>query len=217
MNNARGRRRPTSQKKGLTAMLTRRSIALSILGLFALGITAPRAAAQDGPKIATVNIVKVFSEMQETKDLQQKMDAERVSLENELKKRGKDIEDLQQQRNLLQEGSEDFNKKNRELIEKTVSFQAWRELVNQDQLRQRKSQMKTLFERIEVATKEVAEQRKIDLVIVEHRPDFPPDMEKFNLDQIRGLINQRSVLYNNLKFDITAEVVSNLDAKYKKK
>src|SRR6185503_7242030 len=108
---------------------------------------------------------------------------------------------------------------NQELIKKTVEMRAWQELVNYDQLRQRKMQFKTLFEKIEASTKEIAEQRKIDIVIVEHRPDFPAGevMEQLNLEQVRGLINQRTVLFNNGKFDITADVVQSLDAKYKKK
>jgi Skp family chaperone for outer membrane proteins len=157
--------------------------------------------------------------MQETKDLQQKMDAERKNLEDEKARREKELNELKQQRTLFQEGSEDFNKKNKELIDKTVQLRAWQELVNYDQLRQRKAQFKTLFEKIEQVTKEIAEQRKIDIVMVEHRPDFPSAeiMEQLNLEQVRGVINQRTVIYNNLKFDITADVVNALDKKYKEK
>jgi Skp family chaperone for outer membrane proteins len=200
-------------------MLTRRSLAMTVLALFALTLPGQQAVAQDVPKIASVNLVKVFGEMQETKDLQQKMDADRKALEDELQKRTKELNEIKQQRGYLQEGSDEANKKNQELIKKTVELNTWRELINQDQLRQRKMQFKTLFEKIEIATKEIAEQRKIDIVIVEHRPDFPAGdvMEQLNLEQVRGLINQRTVLFNNGRFDITADVVANLDAKYKKK
>jgi Skp family chaperone for outer membrane proteins len=200
-------------------MLTRRSLAMTVLALFALTLPGQQAVAQDVPKIASVNLVKVFGEMQETKDLQQKMDADRKALEDELQKRTKELNEIKQQRGYLQEGSDEANKKNQELIKKTVELNTWRELINQDQLRQRKMQFKTLFEKIEIATKELAEQRKIDIVIVEHRPDFPGGdvMEQLNLEQVRGLINQRTVLFNNGRFDITADVVANLDAKYKKK
>ena len=200
-------------------MLTLRSLALALVALLCLAAPGRFASAQDSAKIASVNLVKVFGEMQETKDLQQKMDADRKALEEELQKRNKELNEVKQQRQLFQEGSDDFNKKNKELIEKTVSLQAWRELINQDQLRQRKLQFKTLFEKIEIAAKEVAEQKKIDIIIVEHRPDFPQGelMDQLNLEQVRGLINQRTVLYNSGRFDITADVVAALDQKYKKK
>ena len=200
-------------------MLTRRYFALLVLGVVGLALPCRSASAQDAPKMATVNLVRVFGEMQETKDLQQKMDAERKALEDEKAQREKQINDLRQQRTLFSEGSEDFNKKNKELIDKTVSLRAWQELVNYDQLRQRKAQFKTLFEKIEQVTKEIAEQRKIDIVMVEHRPDFPAAevMEQLNLEQVRGLINQRTVIYNNGRFDITGDVVVALDKKYKEK
>jgi Skp family chaperone for outer membrane proteins len=200
-------------------MLTRRCLALFVLGIVGLALPGRPARGQDAPKIATINLVRVFGEMQETKDLQQKMDAERKALEDEKARREKELADLRQQRQLFTEGSEDFNKKNKELIDKTVQLRAWQELVNYDQLRQRKAQFKTLFEKIEQVTKEIAEQRKIDVVMVEHRPDFPSAevMEQLNLEQVRGIINQRTVIYNNGKFDITADVVTALDKKYKEK
>jgi Skp family chaperone for outer membrane proteins len=200
-------------------MFTRRCFTLLLLGLVGLAVPGRPAEAQDVPKIATVNLVRVFGEMQETKDLQQKMDAERKNLEDEKARREKELNEIKQQRTLFQEGSDDYNKKNKELIDKTVSLRAWQELVNYDQLRQRKAQFKTLFEKIEGVTKEIAEQRKIDIVMVEHRPDFPSAeiMEQLNLEQVRGVINQRTVIYNNLKFDITADVVNALDKKYKEK
>jgi Skp family chaperone for outer membrane proteins len=200
-------------------MLTRRRFALLVLGVVALALPSRPVAAQDVPKIATVNLVRVFGEMQETKDLQQKMDAERKSLEDEKANREKQLNEIKQQRTLFTEGSEDFNKKNKELIDKMVSLKAWQELVNYDQLRQRKAQFKGLFDKIEQVTKEIAEQRKIDIVLVEHRPDWPSGeiMEQLNLEQVRGVINQRTVIYNNGKFDITADVVTALDKKYKEK
>ena len=37
------------------------------------------------------------------------------------------------------------------------------------------------------------------------------------MDQLRGLINQRSVMFSNGKFDITNDVLAAVDAKYKTK
>ena len=73
--------------------------------------------------------------------------------------------------------------------------------------------MKALFEKIEQATREVAEAAKIDLVIVEQRVDLPADLDQINVDQLRGLINQRTVLFNNGRLDITNDVLARVDAK----
>ncbi len=201
-------------------MLSRRSLCALALSAVALLSPAGFVAAQDGPKIATVNPAKVFNEMQETKDLKQKMESDRQAIQAEGKRRAEELEEAKKARAMLIEGSEDFNKKNQDMIKKAVELQVWQELIKADLARAQKSQMKNLFEKIEQATKEVAEAKKLDLVIVEQKIELPTDpntMEQINVDQLRGLINQRSVLYSNGKFDITNDVLANVDAKYKGK
>jgi Skp family chaperone for outer membrane proteins len=199
-------------------MFSRRSLCALALSTAALLLPARSAMAQDGPHIGTVNPAKVFNEMQETKDLKQKMESDRQSIQAEAKRRADDLEEAKKARALFNEGSEDFNKKNQEMIRKAVELQVWQEMIKADLARQQKSQMKNLFEKIEAATKEVAEAKKLDLVLVEQKIDLPSDpntMEQINVDQLRNLINQRSVMYSNGKFDITNDVLASVDAKYK--
>jgi Skp family chaperone for outer membrane proteins len=197
-------------------MITRRPLLALAFSALAAVFAASPATAQDAPRIATVNPAKVFSEMQETKDLKQKMEADRKTITDEGQRRGQEVEDAKKKRALFNEGTDDFNKANKEYLEKVIAAQAWQELIKQDLARQQKSQMKTLFEKIEAATKDVATARKIDLVLVDQKSDWP-DLDSINVDQLRGLINQRTVLFNNGRFDITNEVLAAVDAKYKKK
>jgi len=199
-------------------MTARRSILAFAFAAVAALVAAPFATAQDVPRIAVVNPAKVFNEMQETKDLKQKMESDRQAIQAEAKRRADDLEEAKKARALFTEGSEDFNKKNQEMIRKAVELQVWQEMIKADLARQQKSQMKNLFEKIEAATKEVAETKKLDLVLVEQKIDLPSDpntMEQINVDQLRNLINQRSVMYSNGKFDITNDVLASVDAKYK--
>ena len=199
-------------------MLARRpfiAFAFSAVAALAAAVAVP-AAAQDAPRIATVNPAKVFSEMQETKDLKQKMEADRKTITDEGQRKGAEVEDAKKRRALFNEGTDDFNKANKEYLEKVIAAQAWQELIKQDLQRQQKSQMKSLFEKIEAATKEVATAKKIDLVVVDQKTEFP-DLDSINVDQLRGIINQRTVLFNNGRFDITNDVLAAVDAKYKKK
>ena len=197
-------------------MTARRSIVTFALAAVAvLAAAGPTASAQDAPRIATVNPAKVFNEMQETKDLKQKMEADRQSIQTEGQRRGAEVEDAKKKRALFNEGTEDFTKANKEYLEKVLSAQAWQEVIKADLQRQQKSQMKNLFEKIEVATKEVAAARRIDIVLIEQKTDLPADLDQINVDQLRNLINQRTVMFNNGKLDITNDVLANVDAKYK--
>jgi len=199
-------------------MFSRRSLCAMALSAVALVLPARLASAQENPRIGIVNPAKIFNEMQETKDLKQKMENDRQSIQAEAKRRADDLEEAKKARALFTEGTDDFNKKNQEMIRKAVELQVWQEMIKADLARQQKTQMKNLFEKIEAATKEVAETKKLDLVLVEQKIDLPSDpntMEQINVDQLRNLINQRSVMYSNGKFDITNDVLASVDAKYK--
>ena len=199
-------------------MFSRRSLCAMALSAVALVLPARLASAQENPRIGIVNPAKIFNEMQETKDLKQKMENDRQSIQAEAKRRADDLEEAKKARALFTEGTDDFNKKNQEMIRKAVELQVWQEMIKADLARQQKSQMKNLFEKIEAATKEVADTKKLDLVLVEQKIDLPSDpntMEQINVDQLRNLINQRSVMFSNGKFDITNDVLAAVDAKYK--
>ena len=201
-------------------MFSRRSLCALVLSAAAVMLPARFASAQDGPHIGIVNPAKVFNEMQETKDLKQKMESDRQAIQAEAKRRADDLEEAKKARALFTEGSEDFNKKNQEMIRKAVELQVWQEMIKADLARQQKSQMSSLFKKIEDATKDVATAKKLDIVIVEQKIDLPTDpntMDQINVDQLRSLINQRTVMFNNGKYDITNEVLAAVDAKYRKK
>jgi Skp family chaperone for outer membrane proteins len=174
----------------------------------------------DAPRIATVNTAKVFNEMMETKDLKQKMDSDGKAIKDESDRRENDLKESQKKRDLFNEGTADYDKANKELVEKAIGMRAWQELTKAELQRQQKVQMRNLFNKIEDATKQVAVAKKIDLVFVDQKIELPTDsktMEQITADQLRQLINQRTIVYNNGRLDITDEVLAAVDANYKKK
>jgi Skp family chaperone for outer membrane proteins len=199
-------------------MIARRTlVAFTLAALAGLVAPAPFAAAQSGPSIATINPAKIFNEMQETKDLKQKMASDAKAITDEGQRRGAEVEDAKKRRGLFNDGTEDAEKANKEYMEKAISFQAWQQMIKAQVERDNKRQMKTLFEKIEQATKQVAQAKKIDLVLVEQRVEMPADLDQINVEQLRALINQRSVLYSSGKFDVSNDVLAALDAQYKQK
>jgi len=196
-------------------MLFRRSLSIFAVAVLAAVVPAGLASAQAAPTVGVVNPAKVFNDMQETLDLKQKLQGERGAIENEEKARVKDVEDARAAARLFNPGTEEFKKKNQDFMRKAIELQTWRELTKADLARQQKTQMKDLFTKIESATKEVAVAKKIDLVLVDQRADLPEDLEPLTVDQIRALINQRTILHTDSKLDISGEVIAVLNAQYK--
>ncbi|MGH7215231.1 MAG: OmpH family outer membrane protein, partial [Tepidisphaeraceae bacterium] len=115
----------------------------------------------------------------------------------------------------LKPDSPQYGDRNKELLQAAVDLKVWGELMQQDLQRSQKQQMKSLFEKIEEAITEVAQQKGVDLVIAEQRPELPESIDQISVDQLRMLINQRNVLYATPKADISNEVIALLDSKYK--
>ena len=65
------------------------------------------------------------------------------------------------------------------------------------------------------AVAEVATSKGIDLVIAEQRPEFPDNLDQFNVEQVRAIINQRNILFSTATADLSNDVINAMDAKYK--
>ncbi|MCC6422791.1 MAG: OmpH family outer membrane protein [Phycisphaerales bacterium] len=193
-------------------MLIRRMVPVVLLAVFAL---AAPVRAQENLKIAIVNTARIFSEMQETKDLKQKIENDRKSLEATDQQKQQDLNAKKQARDLLKPDSPEFQSRNQEYLKAAIDYRAWKEMMQMELDRTQKEQMKGLFEKIESAVGEIAAQRGLDLVLAEQHPEFPPTLDAITSDQLRSIIAGRNILFASPKADISADVITLLDAKYK--
>lgn len=173
------------------------------------------AMAADAPKVAIADPARIFSEMQELKDLRAKMDSDRKLLEGMDSEKRQSLQALKASRDALKSGTPQFQEKNADLRKAAIEYEAWSKISQADYQREQKNQMRSLYEKIEKTIGEVAKQKGFDLVIADHRPELPEELDQMNMDQIRGLINARTVLYSNEKVDISADVLAVLDANYR--
>lgn len=166
-------------------------------------------------KIGIANPVRIFSEIQETKDLRSKLDNDRRQLEATEKDKRARLETLQQQRNQLKPDAPQFAEVTRQLEAAAIELQVWLQVSQVNFQRTQKLQMKMIFDKIVDGIGEVAAGKQLDIVLSDQRPELPENLDQINLDQLRVLLNQRNVLYNDAKIDISADVINHLDAKYR--
>lgn len=196
-------------------MSARRLMLVSLVALLTLSVPAPLVRAQENLKIAIVNTVRIFSEMQETRDLKLKIENDRKTLEATDHQKQEDLNAKKQARDLLKPDSPEFQVRNQEFLKAAIEYRAWKELTQMEIDRSQKMQIKSLFDKIESAVGELAAQRGLDLVLAEQHPDIPPSLESITIDQLRSMIAGRNVLFASQKADISADVIALLDAKYK--
>jgi Skp family chaperone for outer membrane proteins len=190
--------------------------ALVIAGLVAV---APRfAAAEDGPtKIATVNPSKVLAQMQETQEKNKAEAAERQNLETQKKQKVEEIESMTKQRDAYyKKGTSEYKKSTNEILDKTINLQAWMELNKAQLARRHKEEIMALFDKIQSTTAQIAQEKKIDLVVADYGIEFPDDLDSVSPEALHAMIRQKNVIYTGKGIDISAEVTARLDAQYKK-
>jgi Skp family chaperone for outer membrane proteins len=191
-----------------------RSIAVAIV---AAGSFALPSLAQNAPKIAVANPSTILMNLQETKDMQARLDQEKKTLGNiELDKRAK-IKDLTSARDALKPDAPQYAEKNKELQAAQVDLEVWGRIMQADGQRTFKQQLKQLYDKVTAGVAEIAAEKHIDLVIAEIKPEIPENLDQVNPDQLRALMTQRNVLFVASQLDITQDVIAAMDAKYTKK
>jgi Skp family chaperone for outer membrane proteins len=206
---------PLEDTKGFTTMTRRRIVVLAVTATaLAVALSAGQARAQAQPvRIAVVNTAKVFNEMQEFKDLSQKLEAERRDLQAQAKQRETDIQQLEQERDVFRPDSPQYQEAQQKYLGKAIELRTWGEMTQADQQRRYKLEMRRLFDKLQTAAADLARERGIGLVLTQRRPDI--DLEKVNMEQLKSAIMQTDVLYVAPEADITNDLIAQLDARYK--
>lgn len=206
---------------------TRQWIAAVVLGalVVAMCLTARRAAiAQEAPaaaapagakNIAVANVARIFAEMQETKDLQTRMLAEGRAIMQQDQERSNKLKELQSARDLTKANTPQWDAAHKTLRDGRVEYRVWVETTRADLDNRQKQQTKDLYDKIVATIAEIANQRGIELVVADKQQLSTENVEKMSVDDFRGMLSQREVLFASAGSDITSEVIALLDAKFK--
>ena len=175
----------------------------------------PPSAPIAGAKIGVINPSKVFQDMKETKALRAKLESRRQELQATEGDKHKAIDDLKRARANLKPDSPQYNDLSRQVDQASAEFQSWGQVTRLDAEREQKQMMKTLFDKIQVAVGQVAQEQGLDLVLADQGQDVPA-AEDLTFDQLRLILNQRNILYANKRVDVSERVLTVLDAQYAK-
>ena len=192
-----------------------RYLGMVIVGAALMLASARTTSAQEGAqRVAICNPSVVFQGMDERKAIEDRMKAEQEKIKIEFARRKAEVDEMRKQRDELKRGSAQYSEKNRVLMQKAVEFRAWVQIAEAEMMRAEMENTRNLYEKIADACKEVAESRKIDLVLAERRPELPEDIDQLKPEQVRQILSQRDVLYVSKIADITEQVVLLVNKKH---
>jgi Skp family chaperone for outer membrane proteins len=197
------------------AALGRAWVIVPIVCMFLLAPSPARADAPAAQKVAIANTARIFNDMQETKDLKEKLEARRQEVSNEENDRRNKIKEMEDNLKELHPDNPQYDKAQQDLDQAMADFDSWGKVVRLQAERDQKQTMVMLFNKIQAAVTQIAKEDQIDIVIADQGPDIG-DTEALTFDQLRALINQKDVLYTSKRADISDEVLTLLDAQYTK-
>ena len=183
-----------------------------------LAPTRPASAApQDRPvRVATVNIPRVFDEIQETKDAKVRLTQDRQRLAAEQKTKLEQLQAVKAEGGNFRRGSDQYADWRQRYVRAQIQQQAWEATAKQEMDWRVKMQTRETFEKIATAVAEYASGNQIDLVLSDHQPNVTDEeLEKVPAEQIGALIDRRRVIYASKNADISDAIIASLDAKYK--
>jgi Skp family chaperone for outer membrane proteins len=198
-------------------------IPAAALGLAVALAFTPLTGAQTAPastgaiRIAVANPAKIFAELKETKDVTEKMKADQSNLAQQQQSKAQKLNDLKSALQLLKPDAPGYADKQRELVTASIEAETWAKISDAEFKRNQRVIMKSVFDKIQAATAQVAQQKGIDLVIADQRPQIPDNVDQLSIELLQQLISARTVLYATAPVDISSDVAAVLDAQYTKK
>ena len=159
-------------------------------------------------KVGVVNIRRIFQDCKRNVRYGEEAIAERDKAEAELEKLVKAIEAGKAELRTLKVGSNDHMVLMKELLAKQANLQAQQEFHKQQISLKDQQWTEELYQDMLLATREVAEQKGLDLVLEKSEPELPA----LGANELMLAIRTHKLLYSGGCLDITKEVMARLDA-----
>jgi len=158
--------------------------------------------------IGVVSIDKVLRDCKATANFRERMNAENTKRKAEMEKLSLEIQALDAglRSGALVVGSDDYFKQHLDLAKKEANLQALNEYYPQQQNAEQQIWTQQLYQKILKATKGVAEEKGLPLVIERSEPDFTVQRD------LGLIISTHKVIYSGGCVDITSDVLAKLDA-----
>jgi Skp family chaperone for outer membrane proteins len=176
----------------------------------------PASAADHVPQIAVVRAAQVTRDCSEAKQLNQSLSARVNQMNQERAQKEAEIQKLKEQQTQLKSGSAQYNEMRDKIDDQVLSLELWVKKMQIELDRRQKAGLKSIYDHVNQAVQQIAEDRHLDLVLADNSPDFMgPDLDKVTLPQFEQMLAARGVLFATKKADITGDVLLRVEATFR--
>ncbi len=164
-------------------------------------------------KAGVVDLVRIFNETSQILDLNDLINQKKEEYSKEGKQRQKIIEDKQLELTAFKPGSTDYETRRKNLVRLSMEANVWLKVAEQEMEQMRFDWTKVVYERATAAACEIAKERGYEMVM--QKTEWKPFEIEQNLQTLRRVIQDRSVLCWSADCDISDIVVQRMNAAYK--
>lgn len=166
-------------------------------------------------KMAVVDLVRVFGECDQIKDLNTRFQRTREDLSNEAAARRKSLDEAEIKMRAYRPGSNDYVQAKRELTKQGIEFKAWADTKEQEVKADEYRWMEHLYTVSCDVVQRLAERKGLDIVMLSE--PFNAAMDPDNLGALQAQIRARKVVYRSASADITNCVIEEMNRDYRAK
>jgi len=157
--------------------------------------------------IGVVSVRKVFRECKSSAKYRQETIAEHNQVMAELEKLSKELEADEAGLKTLKPGSPDYLQQYKQVLDKRARLEAQQEYHKQHRALKEQRHTEELYKEILQMTKDLAEQKGLDLVLENDQPEFPVA----SAEELVMALSTHKVLYSAGCLDLSSEVITRLD------
>ncbi len=175
--------------------------------------SAPAAPAEACHPVAVLDLVRIFDECTQIKDLNDQIRLKTEEISKEATQRREVIESKQIELTAFTPGKPDYETRRKELMRLNIEANVWFKMEEEAMEREKFNWTRTIYERAVSVAGQVAREHGYDVVL--QRTEFKPSEIEQSVQILRRVLHERSVVYHVPEIDITDLVIRRLDAAYK--
>lgn len=184
----------------------------ALVGLVGYQTVAHRPAQPSAPThVATIDLERVFNALAQKKAADDEIQRLQSTMTSELKQQADRIRRMEADLSDHLPGSAKYRELEGKLLMAVGEYQAQQEFSNAKFSVERGRQTNRVYQSIRVAACTLAEQHRIDLILVD---DSVVEMTEGDVDSITRQISARRVVYANPTLDITEELISHMNKEF---
>ncbi len=158
-------------------------------------------------KVGVVSMREVFKASGKHKQYSAQAMARQSRVRAQLDDLRKEVEGEEAELKALKQGTPDYGQQLQIMLEKRAKLQSQQEFIKQQSMLEDKKWLEDLYQAFAKASKDLAQEKGLDLVLERTEPEFPVPS-----DELMTTLYMHKVLYAGGCVDLTAEVTARLDA-----